>query len=240
MSEAVLETRALKRSFVQGDVTIHVLRGIDLAIQPGEIVAVIGRNGVGKSTMMRSLIGQVRVWHGSIRFNGREIAALPPERRAQGGIGYIPQGRDVFPRMTVEENLAIGEMINHGRGRKLYDIVYGYFPILAERRRQVAGTLSGGQQQQLAIGRALIGNPDLLLLDEPSEGIQPSIIEEIAAVMQKINKDLGTTILFVEQNLDMIMAMTQRCYVMDKGRIVAELPSQALADRDVVKRHLQI
>ena len=217
-----------------------ILRGIDLAIQPGEIVAVIGRNGVGKSTMMRSLIGQVRVWHGSIRFNGREIAALPPERRAQGGIGYIPQGRDVFPRMTVEENLAIGEMINHGRGRKLYDIVYGYFPILAERRRQVAGTLSGGQQQQLAIGRALIGNPDLLLLDEPSEGIQPSIIEEIAAVMQKINKDLGTTILFVEQNLDMIMAMTQRCYVMDKGRIVAELPSQALADRDVVKRHLQI
>ena len=217
-----------------------ILRGIDLAIQPGEIVAVIGRNGVGKSTMMRSLIGQVRVWHGSIRFNGREIAALPPERRAQGGIGYIPQGRDVFPRMTVEENLAIGEMINHGRGRKLYDIVYGYFPILAERRRQVAGTMSGGQQQQLAIGRALIGNPDLLLLDEPSEGIQPSIIEEIAAVMQKINKDLGTTILFVEQNLDMIMAMTQRCYVMDKGRIVAELPSQALADRDVVKRHLQI
>jgi urea transport system ATP-binding protein len=217
-----------------------ILRGIDLAIQPGEIVAVIGRNGVGKSTMMRSLIGQVRVWHGSIRFHGREIAALPPERRAQGGIGYIPQGRDVFPRMTVEENLAIGEMINHGRGRKLYDIVYGYFPILAERRRQVAGTLSGGQQQQLAIGRALIGNPDLLLLDEPSEGIQPSIIEEIAAVMQKINKDLGTTILFVEQNLDMIMAMTQRCYVMDKGRIVAELPSQALADRDVVKRHLQI
>jgi branched-chain amino acid transport system ATP-binding protein len=217
-----------------------ILRGIDLAIQPGEIVAVIGRNGVGKSTMMRSLIGQVRVWHGSIRFNGREIAALPPERRAQGGIGYIPQGRDVFARMTVEENLAIGEMINHGRGRKLYDIVYGYFPILAERRRQVAGTLSGGQQQQLAIGRALIGNPDLLLLDEPSEGIQPSIIEEIAAVMQKINKDLGTTILFVEQNLDMIMAMTQRCYVMDKGRIVAELPSQALADRDVVKRRLQI
>jgi branched-chain amino acid transport system ATP-binding protein len=165
---------------------------------------------------------------------------MPPERRAQNGIGYIPQGREVFPRMTVEENLSIGEMINGASDRKLYDLVYGYFPILAERRRQAAGTMSGGQQQQLAIGRALIGNPVLLLLDEPSEGIQPTIVEEIARVMLTINKDLGTTILFVEQNLDMIMAMTQRCYVMDKGRIVAELPSQALADRDVVKRHLQI
>jgi branched-chain amino acid transport system ATP-binding protein len=228
------------RNITAGYGSTPILRGIDLAIQPSEIVAVIGRNGVGKTTMMRSLIGQLRVWQGSIKLNGREISALPPERRAQNGIGYIPQGREVFPRMTVEENLAIGEMINHNRGRKLYDLVYGYFPILAERKRQAAGTMSGGQQQQLAIGRALIGNPDLLLLDEPSEGIQPSIIEEIAKVMQTINKDLGTTILFVEQNLDMIMAMTQRCYVMDKGRIVAELPSQALADRDVVKRHLQI
>jgi branched-chain amino acid transport system ATP-binding protein len=228
------------RNITAGYGSTPILRGIDLAIQPSEIVAVIGRNGVGKTTMMRSLIGQLRVWQGSIKLNGLEISALPPERRAQNGIGYIPQGREVFPRMTVEENLAIGEMINHNRGRKLYDLVYGYFPILAERKRQAAGTMSGGQQQQLAIGRALIGNPDLLLLDEPSEGIQPSIIEEIARVMQRINKDLGTTILFVEQNLDMIMAMTQRCYVMDKGRIVAELPSQALADRDVVKRHLQI
>jgi urea transport system ATP-binding protein len=217
-----------------------ILRGIDLAIGRGEIVAVIGRNGVGKTTMMRSLIGQLRVWEGSIKLNGREVSALPPERRAQDGIGYIPQGREVFPRMTVEENLSIGEMISRRRGHKLYDLVYGYFPILSERRRQAAGTMSGGQQQQLSIGRALIGNPDLLLLDEPSEGIQPSIVEEIARVMLRINQELGTTILFVEQNLDMIMAMTQRCYVMEKGRIVAELPSQALADRDVVKRYLQI
>jgi branched-chain amino acid transport system ATP-binding protein len=235
-TDALLEVR----SITTGYGSTPILRGIDLAIQPREIVAVIGRNGVGKSTMMRSLIGLLRIWEGSIRLNGREISPLPPERRAQSGIGYIPQGREVFPRMTVEENLSIGEMIKGTRARKLYDLVYSYFPMLAERRRQAAGTMSGGQQQLLAIGRALIGNPDLLLLDEPSEGIQPSIIEEIARVMLTINKDLGTTILFVEQNLDMIMAMTQRCYVMDKGRIVAELPSQALADRDIVKRHLQI
>ena len=229
------------RNLTTGYGSTPILRGIDLAIQPGEIVAVIGRNGMGKTTMMRSLIGQLPIWQGSIKLNGREIAPLPPERRAQTGIGYIPQGREVFPRMTVEENLSIGEMINRSSSRKLYDVVYGYFPILAERKRQAAGTMSGGQQQQLAIGRALIGNPDLLLLDEPSEGIQPStIVEDIARVMQTINKELGTTILFVEQNLDMIMAMTQRCYVMDKGRLVAELPSHALADRDVVKRHLQI
>jgi len=228
------------RSITTGYGSTPILRGIDLSVHPGEIVAVIGRNGVGKTTMMKSLIGQLRIWDGSIKLNGREISSMPPEHRAQSGIGYIPQGREVFPRMTVEENLSIGEMINGASDRKLYDLVYGYFPILAERRRQAAGTMSGGQQQQLAIGRALVGNPVLLLLDEPSEGIQPTIVEDIARVMLTINKDLGTTILFVEQNLDMIMAMTQRCYVMDKGRIVAELRSQALAERDVVKRHLQI
>ena len=235
-TDALLEVR----NITAGYGSTPILRGIDLAIRPSEIVAVIGRNGVGKTTMMRSLIGLLRIWDGSIRLNGREISPLPPERRAESGIGYIPQGREVFPRMTVEENLSIGEMIKGPRGRKLYDLVYGYFPILAERRQQAAGTMSGGQQQLLAIGRALIGHPDLLLLDEPSEGIQPSIIEEIARAMLTINRELGTTILFVEQNLDMIMAISQRCYVMDKGRIVAELPSQALADRDIVKRHLQI
>jgi urea transport system ATP-binding protein len=235
-TESLLDVEGI----VAGYGSTPILRGIDLSIGPGEIVAVIGRNGVGKTTMMRALIGQLPVWRGSIKLGGREISPLPPERRAQSGIGYIPQGREVFPRMTVEENLAIGEMINGSRGRKLYDLVYGYFPVLAERKRQAAGTMSGGQQQLLSIGRALIGNPDLLLLDEPSEGIQPSIVEEIAEIMLKINSDLGTTILFVEQNLDMIMAMTQRCYVMDKGRIVTELPSQALADREVVKRHLRI
>ena len=140
--------------------------------------------------------------------------------------------------MTVEENL--GEMVNGAGGRKLHKLVYEYFPILAERRRHAAGTMSGGQQQHLAIGRASIGNPNFLLLDEPSERTQPNIVDEISRIMIRIDRDLGTTILFVEQNLDMIMAMTQRCYVMDKSRVTAGLASYELTDRDVVKRHLQI
>jgi urea transport system ATP-binding protein len=217
-----------------------VLQGIDLAVRPGEMVAVIGRNGVGKSTMMRCLIGQLRVWAGAIRFDGNDISALPPERRARLGFGYIPQGREVFPRMTVAENLRVGEMIGQPAGNKLYDMVYEFFPILAERREQKAGTMSGGQQQQLAIGRAMIGNPKLLLLDEPSEGIQPSIILEIMRVIRRVNTELGTTVLFVEQNLDVIMSLAQRCYVMDKGRIVAERQGHELLDRELAKRDLQI
>ncbi|HWL70688.1 MAG TPA: ABC transporter ATP-binding protein [Geminicoccus sp.] len=235
-TEILLDVRSVRAGYGSSP----ILQGVDFQIRRGEIVAVIGRNGVGKTTAMRCLIGQLPVWQGSIHLRTADITGLPAEKRAQAGIGYIPQGREVFPRMTVEENLQVGEMINGAGGRKLHKLVYEYFPILAERRRQAAGTMSGGQQQQLAIGRALIGNPDLLLLDEPSEGIQPNIVDEISRIMVRINRDLGTTILFVEQNLDMIMAMTQRCYVMDKGRVTAELAAHELTDREVVKRHLQI
>ena len=205
-----------------------VLQGTDLTVGPGEIVSVIGRTGVGKTTMMRALIGLIRASAGSIRFGDMQLAGELPERRAQAGIGYIPQGRDVFPQMTVEENLRVGEMVGARAGKKLYHMVYELFPVLADRRRQRAGTMSGGQQQQLAIGRAMVGNPDLLLLDEPSEGIQPSIVADIGRMLQRINLELGTTILFVEQNLDMIVTVSQRCYVMDKGRIVAEHHREAL------------
>jgi len=152
----------------------------------------------------------------------------------------VPQGRDVFPRMSVEENLKVGEMA----GRKVepgdYRRVYGTFPILAERRTQQAGTLSGGQQQQLAIGRVMISKPSLILLDEPSEGIQPSIVQDIARTIVDLNRQTDVTIIFVEQNLDMIRAMAQRCYVMDKGRIVAALTPADLDDREVVRRHLAV
>jgi urea transport system ATP-binding protein len=235
-SETLLELTGLRTGYGSSP----ILQGIDLMVRTGEIVAVIGRNGVGKSTMMRCLIGQLRVWGGTIRFGANDISALPPERRAQLGFGYIPQGREVFGRMTVEENLRVGEMIGSRSEKKLYDMVYEFFPILAERRDQKAGTMSGGQQQQLAIGRALIGNPKLLLLDEPSEGIQPSIILDIMRVIRRVNSELGTTVLLVEQNLDVILSLAQRCYVMDKGRIVAERDAHELQDREVAKRDLQI
>lgn len=217
-----------------------VLQGIDMDVYEGEIVAVIGRNGVGKSTLMRTLIGLLPPTEGSIVFNGEDVSALVAHRRARLGIGYVPQGRDVFPRMSVEENLKIGEMIRGDAGPEDYERVYATFPILAERRHQQAGTMSGGQQQQLAIGRVMIGGPSLILLDEPSEGIQPSIVQDIARTIVDLNRKTEATIVFVEQNLDMIRAMAQRCYVMDKGRIVAALTPADLNDREVVRRHLAV
>ena len=200
-----------------------ILQGLDLVVGKGEIVGLIGRNGVGKTTAMRCLIGLVRASAGSIRFRGEDVTGRQADGRARLGIGYVPQGRDVFPRMTVEENIVVGELVGGPGGRKLHDLVYHYFPILKERRRQMAGTLSGGQQQQLAIGRALVGNPSLMLLDEPSEGVQPSIVQLICEALQGIRNELGTTLVFVEQNLDTILAIGERCYVMEKGRVTAKI-----------------
>ena len=215
-----------------------VLQGVDMTINAREVVAVIGRNGVGKTTLMRALIGLLPPSGGEIRFDGQSINALSAHQRARRGIGYVPQGRDVFPRMSVEDNLRVGASVRSG-GMNI-DLAYEIFPILRERRRQAAGTMSGGQQQQLAIGRVLVAQPKLILLDEPSEGIQPSIVQEIARVITELNRRTGITVVLVEQNIDMIRAMAQRCYVMDKGRIVAELAASDLDDRDTVRRHLAI
>ena len=216
-----------------------ILQGVDLRVGRGEIVSLIGRNGVGKTTTMRCLIGLLRAAAGSIRLLGQDVTRLSADERARLGIGYIPQGRYVFPRMTVQENLDVGRLIGGAAGRKLPDLVYHTLPRVKERRGQLAGTLSGGEQQQLAIGRALIGNPALMLLDEPSEGIQPSIVQMICAALQSFCRELGTTILFVEQNLDTILAVSGRCYVMDKGRIVASIgPGDVTAGE--VRRHLML
>lgn len=216
-----------------------ILQGVDMTLNKGEIVGLIGRNGVGKTTTMRCLIGLLRATSGWVRLNGDDVTALPPDALARLGIGYIPQGREVFPRMTVEENLEVGKLIGGPRGLKKPDLVYEYFPRLKERRNQVAGTMSGGEQQQLAIGRVLIGNPVLMLLDEPSEGVQPNIVQMICEALKSIRKELGTTILFVEQNLDTILAISERCYVMEKGRIVAGI-EPGMVSAESVRSHLMI
>ncbi|PSP32628.1 ABC transporter ATP-binding protein [Halobacteriales archaeon QH_10_67_22] len=176
-----------------------ILRDVDLAVDEGEIVGVMGKNGVGKSTLMKTVIGLLEPESGTITYRGEDVTGLSADDRARRGIGYIPQGRDVFPKLTVEQNVRMGETINADSDEYLYESVYDYFPVLEERADQSAGTLSGGEQQMLAIARALVANPDLLLLDEPSEGIQPSIVDQISEDMQAINDELGTTILFVEQ-----------------------------------------
>ncbi|SED95628.1 amino acid/amide ABC transporter ATP-binding protein 2, HAAT family [Rhizobiales bacterium GAS188] len=234
-TDSTLRVEGLRASYGR----TPILHGIDLTIASGEIVALIGRNGVGKTTTMRALIGLLRSTGGSIRFRDRDVTSASADQRARLGMGYIPQGREVFPRLTVEENLMVGALIGGKGQRKLGDLVFQLFPRLAERRRQMAGTMSGGEQQQLAIGRALIGNPSLMLLDEPSEGIQPSIVQLISEVLRRVRAELGTTILFVEQNLDTILSTAERCYVMEKGRVVAEIARGAIS-RDTVRRYLLI
>jgi len=217
-----------------------VLRDISLAIEEGEIVSLIGRNGAGKSTLMKTIIGLLTPTEGEITFRGEAITEATAERRARRGIGYVPQDKEIFPRLTVHENLKVGSMVNTDQKRTLFEEMYGYFPILEERRGQKAGTMSGGEQQMLAIARALVGAPDLLLLDEPSEGVQPTIVEEISDAVQEINDDLGTTIFFVEQNLDFTVNTTERCYVIETGQIVNELPPEDLRDSEVVQRHITV
>jgi branched-chain amino acid transport system ATP-binding protein len=215
-----------------------ILQGVSMSVSRGEIVGVIGRNGVGKSTLMRCLIGLLDTWRGSITFLGEDITKLEADARARAGFGYIPQGRDVFPQMSVEENLQVGELIGGPKGRKLPELVYEYFPRLRERRRQLAGTMSGGEQQQLAIGRALIGNPTVMILDEPSEGIQPSIVQHICDALKAFRSELGTTIIFVEQNLDTILAIAERCYIMEKGQITRSLSGEEVNADNVRARLL--
>lgn len=236
MAEPLLEIVNLTASYGSGP----ILQGVTLRIGPGEIVATIGRNGVGKSTLMKAVMGLVPANSGEIAFWNQSISKLRPDQRAGLGIGYVPQGREIFPELTVEENLLMGEGINRTRRAARHDLVYEYFPILAQRRRQLAGTLSGGQQQMLAIGRALVGRPSLLLLDEPSVGIQPNIIQEIGRAMVRLNREEGLTIFFVEQNTWLIAQLTQRAYAMDKGRIVATLSARELADRETLVRYLAV
>lgn len=233
---AMLELAGVRSGY--GDTPI--LHDIDLAVDHGEVVGVMGKNGVGKSTLVKTVVGLLSATAGQITIDGTDVTDRDADDRARMGVGYIPQGREVFPKLTVEENLRMGETINADSDNLLYDEVYDYFSILEERASQQGGTLSGGQQQMLAIGRALVGNPDLLVLDEPSEGIQPSIVDQITEDIRAINRDLGTTVLFVEQNLGVVQEMADRCYAMERGRIVDELDEAALADEENIASFLAV
>ena len=217
-----------------------ILHGVDLSVRRSEVVAVIGRNGAGKTTLLKCLLGLVAQRNGRIVYKETDISQLPPQQRARRGIAYIPQGRGLFPRMTVGENLIMGELISKTTETLHYDLVYEIFPFLQQCAAQQAGTLSGGQQQMLAIGRALVGRPELILLDEPSESVQPSIVQQISANLSMIQQRLGTTILLVEQNLQMIRSTAERCYVMEKGRIIDEIVPHSISDLDLARRYLAL
>jgi branched-chain amino acid transport system ATP-binding protein len=213
-----------------------VLDGISLTVGVGETVAVLGRNGVGKTTLLRTIMGLVRPKSGTIRFAGRRIDGREPFEIARTGIGYVPQGREIFSELTVEENLILGNLKAADA-----DEIYAIFPALAESRKSAGGRLSGGQQQQLAIGRALMSKPKLLLLDEPSEGIQPSIVGELAEVLAGIVRERGMSLVLVEQNIDMALALAQRVDFVDQGRVVASDTVAAIrANPNLVEEHMAL
>lgn len=220
----------------------RILRGVNLEVRSGELVALMGRNGVGKTTTLRSITGMRSIRAGTITLDGKRIDKLPPDARARAGIGYVPQGRDIFPHLTIEENLRVG-LVVHGRkgteARDALDRVFTLFPVLKEMLSRKGGVLSGGQQQQLAIGRALLTKPKLLILDEPTEGIQPSIIDQIGDTLKVLKSDGTLAILLVEQYVDFCREIADRFYAMDRGAVTISGPISSLTD-DVVKEHLQV
>ena len=226
----MLEVRDLKAGYG----VLPVLHDVSFRLDKGDTLVVLGRNGVGKTTLLKSLIGLVRPTSGAIRLNGRDVAGWPPHRLARARMAYLPQGRGIFPKLTVEENLLVGLRSRADGRRTIPDEVLDMFPILEERRSQRAGTLSGGQQQILALARALCADPMLLLMDEPSEGIQPSIVQQIGDLLRSFTGELGLTVLLVEQNFELARRTASQCLVMEKGRILRRLSADDLEDKDKV------
>lgn len=213
----------------------HILQGIDLHVMPGEIVSVLGRNGAGRSTLLKALIGQVRS-EGSMRFMGGDIAGLPTYEIARKGVGYVPENREVFPALTVEQNLQLGRKPGRASadGWQLDDM-YAMFPSLYKRRQVAAGSLSGGEQQMLSLSRSLMGNPQLLLIDEPTEGLSPQMVEQVSRYLSLL-RDRGVAVLLIEQKQAIALALSQRVYVMGRGEIVFHGTPLALEANDVVVR----
>ena len=217
----------------------QALRGVSLTAEPGKVTCVLGRNGVGKTSLLRAMVGQYPIASGAINFDGKDITALKPYERARRGIGFVPQGREIFPLLTVEENLKTGFGPLKREDRNIPDDVFSLFPVLQTMLGRRGGDLSGGQQQQLAIGRALVMRPKLLLLDEPTEGIQPSIIKDIGRAIRYLKDQSGLAILLVEQYLDFCRELADQVYIMDRGEIVFDGPAEGLDDPEV-RRHLTV
>lgn len=238
----MLEVTALHAHYAKS----HILHGVNLTVEAGEIVCLLGRNGVGKSTTLKSLMGLVRPSAGSVRFKGRDITGLPAYRIARLGLGYVPEERRIFPTISVKENLLMGIKTAHkatlGTDTQGWTLerVYQFFPRLRERETQRAGTLSGGEQQMLTTGRTLMGNPELLLVDEPTEGLAPMIVQQVERILTEIHRG-GTPILLVEQAMETALALAHRVYVMSKGEIVFSGSAEELQRNEQVrKQYLEV
>lgn len=224
-------------SFAYG--AIQVLDDISMAMPSGRITCILGRNGVGKTTLLMNIMGLLKPAIGAVFLGERDVTSLSPDKRAVAGIGLVPQGRRIFPKLTVEENLRVGLSAQSRRGIGIPEEIYDLFPILKTMSRRMGGDLSGGQQQQLAIARALMGEPRVLLLDEPTEGIQPNVIQQIGAVLKRLVVEKDLTIVMVEQYLDFVKEIGDRFYLMDRRRVVAAGITSDL-NADLVRRHLSV
>jgi urea transport system ATP-binding protein len=217
----------------------HTLWDVDLIVPQGSVTCLMGRNGMGKTTLLKCVMGLLPAASGEIRYEGEDLRKRPADKRAGLGIGYVPQGREIFPQLSVEENLRLGLFVRKGGQAEALERVYATFPVLKQMARRRGGDLSGGQQQQLAIGRALIYDPRLLILDEPCEGIQPNIVHEIGDLILRLNQEQGLTVLLVEQKLPFARRVASEFRILDKGRLVSSGLIAELSD-DLVRHHLTV
>lgn len=239
---ALLEVEGLESGYGE----MQVLWGVSLRVEKGSIAVLLGPNGAGKTTTLRSIMGIVKPWRGAVRLAGEDVTFLQPHEKVVRGLSLVPEGRHLFPELTVEENLILGAYTRLGREpedriRDSLELVYSLFPRLRERRRQRAGTMSGGEQQMLAIGRALMTNPRVLMLDEPSQGLAPKVVKGIMETLARLRDEQGLTILLVEQNIVQSLKIADYAYVMEQGRIILEGPAEELAEKgDIARAYLGV